>query len=143
MIAVNVPTAAHFVLVQTKRAANTAIPSNIGDNIWLVVATRVPSPKLAASAKQATRRIRDGIVGSTLSVFVRTLAPRVANSKSGCCMAKPTINGAMTKAAALSPTAMLNADLSRLRISLRNRLIHDILYLYIILSLTISILPTH
>jgi DNA-binding Lrp family transcriptional regulator len=39
MIAVNVPTAAHFVLAQTKRAANTAIPSNIGDNIWLVVAT--------------------------------------------------------------------------------------------------------
>ena len=26
-----------------------------------------------------------------------------ANSKSGCCMAKPTISGAMTKAAALSP----------------------------------------
>ncbi len=75
--------------------------------------------------KQATRRIRDGIVGSTLSVFVRTLAPRDANSKSGCCIAKPTIIGAMTKAAALNPTVRLNADLSRLRISLRNRFIQD------------------
>jgi hypothetical protein len=129
MIAVNVPTAAHFVLDQMKRAANTAIPSNIGDNRWPVVATRVPSPKLAASAKQATRRIRDGIVGSTLSVFVRILAPRVANSKSGCFMAKPMINGAMTKAAALSPVVRLNADLSRLQRSLRNQLMHDILYL--------------
>ena len=90
--------------------------------------------KLAASVKQATRRIREGIVGSTLSVFVRTLAPRDANSKSGCFMAKPTISGAMTKAAALSPTVRLNTDLSRLRISLRNRFIQDILYLSIHLS---------
>ena len=92
-----------------------------------MVAARVPSPKLAASVKQATRRIRDGIVGSALSVFVRKIDPSATNSKFGCFMAKPTIIGAMTKAAALSPTVMLNADLSRLRISLRNRLIHDIL----------------
>src|SRR5689334_19234530 len=60
MIAVYIPTAAHFVLDQTARAANTAIPSKIGEKRWPVVPIRVPSPKLAASAKQATRRIRDG-----------------------------------------------------------------------------------
>jgi len=37
------------------------------------------------------------------------------------------IIGAKTKAAALSPTVTLYADLSRVGISLRNRLIHNIL----------------
>ena len=49
-------------------------------------------------------------------------------------LAKPTISGAMTKAVALSPTVRLNADLSRLRISLRNRFIQDILSIYHLVS---------
>ncbi|MGB6533326.1 MAG: hypothetical protein WBF33_34985 [Candidatus Nitrosopolaris sp.] len=48
-------------------------------NEWPVVAARVPSPKLTASVKQATRRIREGMAGSCISVFVRIIAPRVAN----------------------------------------------------------------
>jgi hypothetical protein len=72
-------------------------------------------------------------------VHIRTRTT-LANSKSGCFMAKPTINGAMTKAAALSPVVRLNTALSILRMSLRNRFIQDILYLSTILSLAISIL---
>jgi hypothetical protein len=65
----------------------------------------------------------------TLSVFVRKIAPRVAKSKAGCWIAKPTIIGAMAKAAALNPVVRSNADLSRRLISLTNRLIQDIFYL--------------
>jgi len=57
-----------------------------------------------------------------LSVNVRTVAPSDANSKAGCWIARPIIIGAMTKAAALSPTARSKADLSRRLISLKNRL---------------------
>ena len=49
-------------------------------NEWPVVAARVPSPKLTASVKQATRRIREGMAGSCISVFVRIIAPRVAKT---------------------------------------------------------------
>src|SRR5947209_7304270 len=62
------------------------------------------------------------VVGMNLSVNVRTVAPSDANSKAGCWIARPTIIGAMTKAAALSPTARSKADLSRHLISLKNRL---------------------
>jgi hypothetical protein len=58
----------------------------------------------------------------------------------GCWIAKPTIIGEMTKAAALNPLVRLNADLSRRLISLTNRLIRDILYLSSYLS---SCLSTH
>jgi hypothetical protein len=100
MIAVYIPTAAHFVLDQTARAANTAIPSKIGERRWPVVLIRAPSPKLAASAKQATRRIRDGMVGSIFAVAVSTIAPMAAKNKAGCWITKGRIIGAMTKAAA-------------------------------------------
>ena len=116
----NIPTAAHFVLDQAKSATNTPIPSKIGDNKWPVVAVRVPTPKAVASVQQTKRSIREGMVGMNLSVNVRTVAPRDANSKAGCWIAKPTIIGAMTKAAALSPTVRLKADLSSRLISLKN-----------------------
>ena len=56
--------------------------------------------KGAASVQQTKRSIREGMVGMNLSVNVRNIAPRDANSKAGCWIAKPTIIGAMTKAAA-------------------------------------------
>jgi hypothetical protein len=98
------------------------IPSKIGDNKWPVVAVTVPTPKAAASEQQTKRSIREGKVGMSLSVNVRNTAPRDAKSKAGCRIAKPTIIGVIIKAAALSPTVRLKADLSRLLISLKNRL---------------------
>ena len=106
----------------------TLIPSKIGDNKWPVVAVRVPTPKAAASVKQTMRSIRRGMVGMNLSVNVRNIAPRDANSKTGWWISKPTIIGAMTKTAALSPTVKLKADLSRRLISLENRLPIFMLY---------------
>lgn len=110
MIAVYIPIAAHFVLAQTARAANTAIPTKTGEKRWPVVAARVPSPKLAASVKQARRRIRVGMVGSIFAILVRRIAPMAAKNKDGCWIIKARITGAMTKAAALSPTVRLNED---------------------------------
>jgi hypothetical protein len=128
MIAVYIPTAAHFVLAQTATAANTAIPSKTGEKRWPVVAARVPSPKLAASVKQARRRIRDGMVGSIFAVAVRTIAPMAAKNKAGCWITKARIIGAMIKAAARSPAVRLSEDLSRCMISLKNRLIQEVFF---------------
>jgi hypothetical protein len=86
----------------------------------LVVATIVPSPNAAASAKQATTRIRKEIVGSWNSVNARKMAPSVAKRRGGWCIASPKTMGAMPKAPALNPAATLNLDLSRWLISLKN-----------------------
>ena len=58
-----------------------------------------PVQSYAASVKQARRRIRDGIVGSTFSVHVRTVAPMATKDKAGCWITKPMIIGAIIKAA--------------------------------------------
>jgi hypothetical protein len=87
-----------------------------------VVAVRVPIPKATAYVQQTKRSTREVMVGMNLSVNVRNKAPRDAKNKAGCWNAKPTIIGAMTKAAALSPAVRLKADLSRCLISLKNRL---------------------
>jgi hypothetical protein len=128
MIAVYIPTTAHFVLDQTVRSADTAIPSKTGEKRWPVVAARVPSPKLAASVKQAIRRTRDGMVGSIFAVAVITIAPMAVKNKAGCRVTKARIIGAMIKAAALSPVVRLNEDFSRCMISLKNRLIHELFF---------------
>jgi hypothetical protein len=50
------------------------------------------------------------MVGSSFSVLVRRAAPRATKDKAGCWITKPMIIGAITKAAALSPTVRLNED---------------------------------
>jgi hypothetical protein len=64
--------------------------------------------------------MREGMLGINLSLNARNTAPRDAKRKAGCWIAKPTIIGAITKAAALSPPGRLKADLSRCPISLKN-----------------------